>query len=253
MQLFDSHCHFNDEKFDKDRDEIINKAHNENVKKITCAGYDVKSSIEAIKIAEKYDFIYATCGISPNDVHDFDKIDEIEKLLNNKKIVAVGEIGLDYYWNKDNKVLQKKAFIEQIKLANKYNYPIQIHTRDAAIDTISILKENSVINKGIFHCCPLNQELIKDAVKLGFYISFSGNITFKNAKSAPCIELVPMDKILIETDSPYLSPEPYRGKRNYSGYVVHVAQKISEVKKISVEEVAKQTYENACKIFKINT
>ena len=251
MELFDSHCHFNDGKFDMDRDEIIKQTYIDGVTKINCAGYDVSSSIEAVKLAEMYDFIYASCGISPNDVHDADKIEQIEKLLDNKKVVAVGEIGLDYYWNKDNKEIQKELFIKQIEMANKHNLPIQIHTRDAHIDTISILKEHSVNNKGIFHCCPLNQELIKEAVGLGYYISFSGNITFKNAKAAPCIELVPMDKILIETDSPYLSPEPYRGKRNDSRNVKYVAQKISEVRNLFVEEVAKITYQNACNVFKI--
>ncbi len=251
MQLFDSHCHFNDEKFDNDRDIIIQKIHADGVQNATCAGYNVKSSIEAIEIATKYDFIYATCGISPNDIEDIDRIDEIEKLLDNKKVVAVGEIGLDYYWNKDNKEKQKQLFINQIDLANKHNLPIQIHTRDASIDTISILKEHPVINKGIFHCCPLNQELIKEGVKLGFYISFSGNITFKNAKSYECVKLVPLNQLLIETDSPYLCPEPYRGKRNDPSFVKYVANKISEIHNISVDEIANITYENACKIFKI--
>lgn len=251
---FDSHSHYNDEKFLEDRNEIIRKTFEEGITKFTCIGYNLKQSITAIKIAEEYDYIYATCGISPNDIEDYsdENLKIVEELSKNSKVVAIGEIGLDYYWNKENKDKQKELFIKQIEIANRLQKPIVIHNRDAYIDTISILREHPVDMKGIFHCCPFNQELIKDGLNLGFYISFSGNITFKNAKSAPCIELVPMDKILIETDSPYLSPEPYRGKRNYSGYVVHVAQKISEVKKISVEEVAKQTYENACKIFKIN-
>ena len=251
MEFFDSHCHFNDSKFELDRDEIIKKTFLEGVTKVNCAGYDVASSIEAIKLAEQYDFIYASCGISPNDVHDAKKIDQIDKILDNKKVVAVGEIGLDYYWNKDNKDIQKELFIKQIELANIHNLPIQIHTRDAHIDTISILREHSVNNKGIFHCCPLNQELIKEAVELGFYISFCGNITFKNANSTPCIKLVPMDQILIETDSPYLSPEPNRGKRNDSRNVRYVAQKISEVTNLSIDEVAKITYHNACRVFKL--
>ena len=137
MELFDSHCHFNDDKFDADRDEVINSAYQAGITKINCAGYDVASSIDAIKLAEKYDFIYASCGISPNDVHDADKVYEIEKMLDNKKVVAVGEIGLDYYWNKENKDIQKKLFIKQIELANKYNLPIQIHTREAHFDTVA--------------------------------------------------------------------------------------------------------------------
>ena len=176
---------------------------------------------------------------------------EIEKIAKYEKNVAIGEIGLDYYWNKDNKELQKQVFIKQIEMANRLDLPIVIHTREAVMDTVQILKEHQVLNKGVFHCCPLNQELIKEGLKLGFYISFSGNVTFKNAKSAGCIELVPMDKILIETDSPYLAPEPHRGETNTSLFVKYVAQKIAEVKGISLEEVANQTKSNAEAIFKI--
>lgn len=251
MQLFDSHCHFNDEKFDNDRDKIIQEAFECGVTKMTCAGYNIESSIQAIELSKQYDYIYATSGISPNDMDDADKLEELDKILSSEKVVAVGEIGLDYYWNKDNKEEQKQLFIKQIELANKYNLPIQIHTRDASVDTIAILKEHPVYKKGIFHCCPLNQELIKEAVKLEFYVSFSGNVTFKNAKAASCVELVPMDQLLIETDSPYLCPEPHRGKRNNPSFVKYVAEKISEIKKVSVEEIAKQTYENACRIFNI--
>ena len=246
MQLFDSHCHFNDEKFDNDRDKIILEAFESGVTKMTCAGYNIKSSIQAIELSKQYNYIYATSGISPNDMDNADKLDELEKILSSEKVVVVGEIGLDYYWNKDNKEEQRQLFIKQIELANKYNLP-----RDASVDTIAILKEHPVYKKGIFHCCPLNQELIKEAVKLGFYVSFSGNVTFKNAKAAPCIELVPMEQLLIETDSPYLCPEPHRGKRNNPTFVKYVAEKISEIKNISVEEIAKQTYENACRIFDI--
>ena len=251
MQLFDSHCHFNDEKFDNDRDKIIQEAFECGVTKMTCAGYNIKSSIQAIELSKQYDYIYATSGISPNDMDNADKLEELDKILSSEKVVAVGEIGLDYYWNKDNKEEQKQLFIKQIELANKYDLPIQIHTRDASVDTIAILKEHPVYKKGIFHCCPLNQELIKEAVKLEFYVSFSGNVTFKNAKAAPCVELVPMDQLLIETDSPYLCPEPHRGKRNNPTFVKYVAEKIGEIKKVSVEEIAKQTYENAYRIFNI--
>lgn len=179
--------------------------------------------------------------------------EEIEKFARNPKVVAIGEIGLDYYWNKENKDLQKQIFIKQIEIANALDLPIVIHTREAVMDTIQILKENKVKQKGIFHCCPLNIELIKEALRLDFYISFSGNITFKNSKNASiCVEQVPLDRILIETDSPYMTPEPFRGKRNTPGNVKYVAQKVSEIKNIPIEEVAKQTYDNAKTIFKIN-
>ncbi len=259
MEFFDSHAHYNDEKFDLDREEIICKTKEEGVSKFVCAGYDVASSKFSVKLASKYPFIYAICGISPNDVPDSeDKIDSmvneiediIKKEIDCKNVVAVGEIGLDYYWNKENKEIQKLMFKKQIELANKYNLPIVIHTREAVQDTLDILKENKVNKKGVFHCCPLNRELVKEALKLDFYISFAGPITFKNSKNAEeIVNMVPLNRILIETDSPYLAPEPKRGTRNDSRNVKLVAQKIAEFKQIELEEVAKITYQNAIKIF----
>lgn len=254
MDFFDSHAHYNDERFLENREELIASMYEEKITNIICAGYNLEASIDANEIAKKIPHVFAICGISPNDINENveSELKEIEQIAKEEKNVAIGEIGLDYYWNKDNKELQKEVFIKQIEIANKLNLPIVIHTRDAAMDTLKILKEHPVAKKGVFHCCPLNQELIKEGLKLGFYISFSGNVTFKNAKSAGCIELVPMDRILIETDSPYLTPEPYRGKTNTSINVKLVAKKIAEVKGITIEEVAKATRENAKTIFEIN-
>lgn len=258
MKFFDSHSHYNDEKFDEDREYIIEEIYKEGINKFICAGYDIKSSKKSLEIANKYSYIYSICGISPNDVpdnieeidNDIAQIEEILKSDKQNKIVAIGEIGLDYYWNKENKNIQKQVFIKQIELANKYNLPIVIHTREAIDDTIAIIKENNVLNKGVFHCCPLNRELVKEALKLGFYISFAGPITFKNSKNAKeIVEMVPLDRILIETDSPYLAPEPKRGTRNDSRNVKLIAQKIAEFKNITIEEVAKATFNNACNIF----
>ena len=195
-------------------------------------------------------------GVSPNDIPNckekwnFQK-EELKSLLKNEKIVAIGEIGLDYYWNKENKDLQKNIFISQIELANKYNLPIVIHTRDAISDTIDILKNKVTVNKkGIFHCCPQNIDLIKNALDLGFFISFAGPITFKNSKNAKEVsKIVPLNRLLIETDSPYLSPEPNRGKRNDSSNIKYIAQKIAEYKEITIEEIASATYKNANYIF----
>lgn len=289
MELFDSHAHYNDEKFDEDREEVINEVYASGVTKLINAGYSLKSSIYALQIAKKYNWMYTISGISPNDIPDSKEglekelnaleelisrevlLDESNKncednILNNeiklkeknqnksKKIVAIGEIGLDYYWEKDlaKRELQKQAFIMQIELANKYNLPIVIHTREAVMDTLEILKKHQVIKKGVFHCCPLNRELVKEALKLGYYISFAGPITFKNSKNAnEIIELVPLNKMLIETDSPYLSPEPNRGKRNDSRNVKYMAEKIASVRQIPVETIAKTTYENACRVFEI--
>ncbi len=258
MKLFDSHCHLNDEKFNEDREELILKLNNEGVEKLVTAGYSLESSKESINLANRYNFIYATIGISPNDIPDNingikEEIDQLNELYRtSEKIVAVGEIGLDYHWNTENKDLQRYAFIEQIKLANKLELPIQIHTRDAVMDTIDILKTNDVKCGGIFHCCPFNRELVKEGLKLGFYISFAGPTTFKNSKNASeIINMVPDDRLLVETDSPYLSPEPYRGKRNDPRKVQYILMKIAEVKGRTFEEVQNMAYENAKRIFRI--
>lgn len=260
MELFDSHSHYNDEKFNEDREQIIKETYEAGVTKFVCAGYNIDSSLFSLEMSKKYEFIYSICGISPNDIpqseqqlwKDIDEISQIVKNNNSKKLVAIGEIGLDYYWNKENKDLQKQAFIKQIELANELELPIVIHSRDASVDTLDIIRNNKVEKAGIFHCCQLNQELVRQALGLGYYISFAGPITFKNSKNAPeIIKMVPMDRILIETDSPYLSPEPNRGKRNDCRNVKYVAQKIADVKGITIEEVAQKTYENAMRIFNI--
>ena len=273
MEFFDSHAQYNDEKFDEDRQEVIENIYKDNITKLISAGYDYNSSKYAIDLAKKYKYIYTIIGISPNDVKDSQEgtireIQKIEKLLieelkssNNNvidaktcKIVGIGEIGLDYYWNKENKEIQKMAFIKQIELANKYNMPIVIHTREAVQDTIDILKNKIQVNKnGIFHCCPLNRELVKEALKLGFYISFAGPVTFKNSKNAEeIINMVPIDKMLIETDSPYLAPEPKIGTRNDSRNVKYIAEKIANIRGLPLEEIARITYKNAETIFNMN-
>ena len=278
MEFFDSHAHYNDEKFSEDREEILKQVYESEVTKLLCAGYSLESSKKALDIANKYNYVYASVGISPNDINfqeetyksqnkkevydsktpDFNEIlaqqlGQIKILANNQKVVGIGEIGLDYYWNKENKKEQKQAFIKQIEIANELNLPIIIHTRDAVYDTLDILKnEITPVKKGVFHCCPLNLDLIREGIKLGFYISFAGPITFKNSKNADeAIKLVPLDRILIETDSPYLAPEPKRGTRNDSRNVKYIAEKISKVKEMPLEEIAKITYENAEKIFGI--
>lgn len=258
IEFFDSHAHLDDEKFNEDREEIIQEIKKSGITKLISAGYSLEGSKKALEIANNNEFIYTTSGISPNDIPQTEEelwkmIEEIKKMAKeNLKVLAIGEIGLDYYWNKENKELQKKAFIEQIKVANELNKPIVIHTREAVVDTIEILKSNKVVKKGVFHCCPLNRELVKEALKLGFYISFAGPITFKNSKNAEeIIKMVPNERILIETDSPYLSPEPLRGKRNDSRNVKYIAKKIAEVKNVQIEDIAKITYENAKRIFNI--
>ena len=254
MEFFDSHAHYNDEKFDKDRENILKEIYKSGVTKIINAGYSLESSKKALEIAKNYDFIYVTAGISPNDLDDFKKNDlnKIENLAKNNKCKAIGEIGLDYHWNTENKELQKEVFISQIEIANRIKLPIVIHTREAIYDTLEILKNNKCNKAGVFHCCPLNIDLIREGLKLGYYISFAGPITFKNSKNTEeIIKMIPLDRMLIETDSPYLSPEPLRGTRNDSRNVKYIANKISEIKDIKIEEIALATYRNAKNIFEI--
>ncbi len=266
MFFFDSHAHYNDEKFDEDREEIIKAIRDAGIEKTVVAGYSVESSKKSIEIAKTHEGLFSSIGISPNDLgdsidSDMQKLQELipntpkeyeTNLKNELKIVAIGEIGLDYYWNKENAELQKQYFIEQINMANELKLPIIIHSRDAYIDTINILKENECKKKGVFHCCQFNLELVRNALGLGYYISLAGPCTFKNSKNADeVIKSIPLDKMLIETDSPYLAPEPFRGTRNDSRNVKIIAEKISTVLDISLEEVAKRTYSNACNLFEI--
>ena len=249
MKLIDTHSHYNDEKFDNDRDEVIQNITNSGITTIINAGYSLESSKRAIEIANNYDFMYATVGVSPNDIENLENnyIEQIKEMAKEQKVIAIGEIGLDYYWNKENKETQKEIFIKQVELANQLGLPIVIHTRDAVMDTIDILKNKVNCNKkGVFHCCPLNTELIKEGLKLGFYISFAGPITFKNSKNAEeIVKMVPIDRILIETDSPYLSPEPVRGTRNDSRNIKYIAQKIAQIKNMPIENIAEQIQKNA--------
>ena len=255
MIFFDSHAHYNDEKFDDDREDILNAIKNYGIDKVIIPGYSIESSQKAVSIANGKKWLYATCGVSPNDlVQDADKAVEVIGSLckDKKKVVAIGEIGLDYYWNKENKNVQKEFFKKQIKLANELNLPIVIHSRDASIDTISILNEIRCNKNGVFHCCQFNLEMVKSALKLGYYISFAGPCTFKNSKNAiEVIKQVPLDRILIETDSPYLAPEPVRGTRNDSRNVKIIAEKIAEIREMPLEDIAKITFANAEELFGI--
>ena len=256
MEFFDTHMHLDDSKFDLDREEVINKIWNAGVTKCINMGCNVESSKKAINIAEKHSFIYAACGLHPEDIPQTEEdlwktISEIKELvLKNEKIVAIGEIGLDYYWKQDNKDLQKKAFEKQIELANELQLPVSIHTRDSIDDTISIIRKIKIERSGVLHCCPFNPELVKQGLNAGLYIGFGGTCTFKNSKNAPkIVEIVPLDKILIETDAPYLAPEPLRGTRNDSSNLKYVVKKLVEFKNITPEEMAKITFENAQNLF----
>ena len=258
MEFFDTHAHYDDEKFESDREEILNKIYNAEVTKCINMGCDIKSSKKAIEIANKHEHIYCGVGLHPEEISQNEEeilktISQIKELATkNKKVVAIGEIGLDYYWKQDNKELQKVAFIKQIELANELKLPVSIHTRDAIDDMIAIIRKYKIEKSGALHCCPFNRELVRHGLENGLYIGFGGTSTFKSSKNAKeIVNMVPNDRILIETDSPYLSPEPKRGTRNDSSNLKYVVEKLAEYKELEPEEIAKITYENAKKLFRV--
>ena len=256
MEFFDSHMHIDDSQFDEDREEVVKKIYNAGVTKAIDLGCDINSSKKVLEIANNVDFIYAAVGLHPEEIPQSEDellktISEIKNLaIQNQKVVAIGEIGLDFYWRKDNKDLQKQAFKAQIELANELKLPISIHTRDAIDDTIEIIRKNKIDNSGVLHCCPFNPELVRHGLEAGLYIGFGGTTTFKNSKNAQKIlQNVPIDRVLIETDSPYLAPEPVRGTRNDSSNLIYIVNKIAEYKNMEPEEIAKITYNNAEALF----
>lgn len=251
--LVDSHAHLEDEKYDKDREEVIEEC-KKDLTFLINVGSNILTSKQSIKLAHNYDFIYASVGIHPHDAQkEFDKVEEIERLALQEKVVAIGEIGLDYYYNDPPKEFQKEVFIKQIRLAKKLNLPIIIHDRDAHGDILDILKQEWTKDlRGVFHSYSGSVEMAFQAIEMNFYISLGGPVTFKNAKKPKeVVKAVPIEKLLIETDSPYLTPEPYRGKRNTPVYVKFVAEKIAELREMSYEEVCRITAENAIKLFDI--
>jgi TatD DNase family protein len=253
--LFDTHAHLNDEQYNEDLQEVIERAQNEGVSHMVVVGFDRTTIQRAMELTDKYDFIYACIGWHPVDAIDMTDEDLrwIEELTAHPKVVALGEMGLDYHWDKSPKDIQKQVFRKQIKLAKKVKLPIVIHNREATADIIDILKEEEAEEVGgIMHCFSGSPEVAKECVKMNFYISLGGPVTFKNAKKPKEVAAeIPLDKLLIETDCPYLAPHPYRGKRNEPSYVKLVAEQIAEIKGITFDEVAEVTSQNAKKIFDI--
>lgn len=260
MEFFDTHAHYDDPCFNEDREETIKKIYEAGVTKCIDVGCSIETSKKAIEIAKQHKFIYAICGIHPSEIAESEK--EIDKqifqikelIMKNKKVVAVGEIGLDYHYEDGpSKKLQKYAFIKQIELANELKLPVSIHTRDAIDDTIGVLRANKIQNGAVLHCCPFNRELVKHGLEQGLHIAFGGTSTFKNAKNAcEIVKMVPDEKILIETDCPYLAPEPFRGTRNDSSNLKYVVRKLAEYRDVEPENIAEITYSNAKSFFKIS-
>ncbi|MGJ7923158.1 TatD family hydrolase [Neobacillus sp. LXY-4] len=253
--LFDTHVHLNAEQYKEDLEEVINRALSSGVSTMVVVGFDRPTIEKAIELAEAYDFIYASVGWHPVDAIDMtpEDLNWLEQLAAHPKVVALGEMGLDYYWDKSPKEVQQEVFRKQIQLARKVKLPIIIHNRDATADIIEILKEEKAEEVGgIMHCFSGSPEIAQECIKMNFYISLGGPVTFKNAKQPKKVaELVPLERLLIETDCPYLTPHPHRGKRNEPSYVKLVAEQIAEIKGKTLEEVGAATSENAKKLFGI--
>jgi len=253
--LFDSHAHYDDERFDEDRDILLQEMPEKGISCILNAASNLSSSRACIELAKKYSFIYAAVGVHPHDLEEMteDSVNEIKKLAEEDKVVAIGEIGLDYYYENSPRDLQKYWFRRQLQLAKQIDLPVIIHDRDAHADCMQIVKEEDISkNGGVFHCYSGSWEMARQLLEMGLYISIAGPVTYnKNVKTVEVVKNIPLDKLLIETDSPYLTPVPHRGKRNDSTYVRYVAEKIAEIKGISLEQVASQTMDNAKRLFRI--
>lgn len=253
--LFDTHVHLNAEQFNDDLQEVIDRAIAEGVTNMVVVGFDELTINKAIELAEKYDFIHASVGWHPVDAIDMtpEHLEWLKELASHPKVVALGEMGLDYYWDKSPKEIQKEVFRKQIKLAKEVKLPIIIHNRDATADIVEILKEeNAGEVGGIMHCYSGSVETALECIDMNFYISLGGPVTFKNAKKPKEVaESIPLDRLLVETDCPYLTPHPYRGKRNEPAYVKLVAEEIAGLKGVTFEEIAEATTKNAKKLFGI--
>ena len=253
--IFETHAHYDDDAFDNDREELLESLYAHGIEKIINVGASMQGVEDTVKLMEKYPFVYGAVGIHPDEVGELDeeKIQRLRCLCSHEKTVAVGEIGLDYYWDKENHEIQKKWFVRQMDLAKETGLPIIVHSRDAAKDTLDIMKaERADYLNGVIHCYSYSKEQAKEYMNMGYYLGIGGVITFKNAKKLKeVVEYAPLEYLLLETDSPYLAPVPYRGKRNCSAYLTYVAEAIAAIKKVSYEEVVRVTRENAGRLFGI--
>lgn len=255
--IYETHAHYDDKKFDMDRVELLSHLLKENnIEKIVNVGASIESSKTSMDLAHTYENVYAAIGVHPEDVYDLTEEDYewLSSQTSDDKVVAIGEIGLDYYWCKDEeqRALQRQWFMRQLELAKMVDLPVIIHSRDACQDTMEILKDYKRQDKtpGIIHCFSYTKEIAKEYIKRGWYIGVGGVVTFKNGKKlVETVEDIPLESIVLETDCPYMAPEPHRGQRNSSIFLRHVVDKIAQIKGVSEEEVEKVTYENALRIY----
>ena len=254
MRFFDSHCHLEDERFAEDFAETLERMKQGNIERCVSVGTDIKTSNQCIAIAHQHDGVFASCGVHPHEAQEApsDYLSVISELLNLPKVVALGEIGLDYHYDFSPKDIQHKVFKEQLALAVQKDVPVILHVREAHGDVLSILKEMPKPPKAVLHCFSGSEEMAKEYVKMGFYISFAGPVTYKKAPNLwESAKAVPLDRLLIETDSPYLAPVPFRGKRNEPTHVAYVSHKLAELKGLPLEEMAEITYQNACRFYRL--
>lgn len=253
--IFDTHAHYDDDVFAEDRDILLKDMKSKGVDFIVNVGASMDSTKKALKLAEEYSFIYAAIGVHPSETDGLTENDMewLKGRAYESKVVAIGEIGLDYYWPEPDSFIQKKWFERQLQLAGEVKLPVIIHSREAAKDTLDILKTyRKEIVKGVIHCFSYAKEIAREYLDMDYYFGIGGVLTFKNArKLVEAVEYIPMNRILLETDCPYLAPEPYRGKRNQSDYIDFVAQKLSEIKKMSKKSVLEQTMQNAKEFYGI--
>lgn len=252
--IFDTHAHYDDDQFQEDREELLSAIQEQGVGTIVNVGASLEGCKDSLALAKKYPFVYAAVGVHPDHAGELNEetFAELEQWCQEEKVVAVGEIGLDYHWDEYPRDVQKHWFIKQLELARKLNLPVNIHSRDASEDTFQIMKEHAEGIPGIIHCFSGSKELAVEYVKLGFLIGVGGVVTFKNGKKLKqVVEAIPLTSIVLETDCPYLAPEPNRGKRNNSAYIKYVAEEIARIKGVTYEEVVAQTEENAKKVYGI--
>ena len=250
--IFETHAHYDDAKFDTDREMLLADLPQRGISPVINVGSSIATTKTTLSLAQEYPFLYAAVGVHPSDVDDLneDTYAWLRQQTTLQKTVAVGEIGLDYYWDKENHDLQKEWFIRQLDLARKKEKPVIIHSREAAADTMEIMKEYASGLRGVIHCYSYSAEMAKEYVKMGYYIGIGGVVTFKNAKKLKqVVQEIPLESIVLETDCPYLAPVPYRGKRNSSLYLQYVAEEIAALKGAAAEDVVLQTEENARKLY----
>ncbi|MGN0313013.1 MAG: TatD family hydrolase [Lachnospiraceae bacterium] len=255
--IFETHAHYEDEQYNDDRENLLREIFSAGIGKIVNVGSTMETSRKSVKLAKAYPQIYAAVGVHPSEIDCLtqDSFEELKTMAAQEKVVAIGEIGLDYYWEKDEKVRiqQQQVFRQQLELAREVKLPVIIHSRDAAADTMAILKdEPKRENPGIIHCYSYSPEMAAEFIKLDYYIGVGGVVTFKNARVLKqVVQEIPLERIVVETDCPYMAPEPHRGQRNSSVYLPHIVDKIAEIKGVSGQEVEKITYENACRVYGI--